>query len=101
MAKNLDKSLAPTVLRGFLAGLILSTAGSSSTFAVSPGLAADTNRAGYMEVASSISKTTSSWGVGTTAGALDTGTIANNTWYHVYVIKRLDTNVVDILISLS
>lgn len=32
-------------------------------------------------------------------GALDTGTIANNTWYHVWVIQHVDTGIVDVLIS--
>lgn len=54
-----------------------------------------------MSLASSISKTTSAWAVGSGNGALDTGTIANNTWYHVYLIKRTDTGVVDVLISTS
>jgi hypothetical protein len=32
---------------------------------------------------------------------MDTGSIANSTWYHVHLIKRTDTQVVDALISLS
>lgn len=40
-----------------------------------------------------------SW-VGNT-GALDTGAIAASTWYHAFVIRRSDTGVVDVLISLS
>ena len=44
-----------------------------------------------MTLAAAISKTTSAWAVGTGNGALDTGTIANSTWYHVYVIERTDT----------
>jgi hypothetical protein len=48
-----------------------------------------------------ISKTTAAWAVGSGNGALDTGTIANLTWYHVFLIQRPDTGVVDVLISLS
>jgi hypothetical protein len=40
------------------------------------------------------------WAVGTNQGGLDTGVVANGT-YHVYVIKRIDTGVVDVLYSLS
>jgi hypothetical protein len=47
------------------------------------------------------SKTTSAWALGAAAGGLDTGTIANNTWYHYYVIQRVDTSVVDVVFSLS
>jgi hypothetical protein len=34
-------------------------------------------------------------------GALDTGTIPNNTWYHAWVIQHFDTGIVDVLISAS
>src|SRR5581483_3995366 len=34
-------------------------------------------------------------------GSLDTGSIANNTWYHAYLIERTDTGAVDVLVSLS
>jgi hypothetical protein len=90
-----------TIIRGFIDGLNLSTAGSSATFAVSAGLAVDSTTTDFMTLASSLSKTTGSWTVGTGNGALDTGTIANNTWYHVFLIKRIDTSVVDVLISTS
>lgn len=42
-----------------------------------------------------------SWSVGTASGGLDTGTIAADTWYHVFLIMRSDTGVVDALFSLS
>jgi hypothetical protein len=60
----------------------------------------DTNT-DFMTLAASISKTTGAWAVGTGNGALDTGAIANKTWYHVFEIKRPDTAVVDVLISAS
>jgi hypothetical protein len=40
------------------------------------------------------------WAVGTNQGGLDTGAVANNT-YHMFLIKRVDTGVVDVLFSLS
>lgn len=76
-------------------GLTLSTAGSSATFSVASGGAQG------MRLGASISKTTSAWAVGTGNGSLDTGAIANTTWYHVHLIRRADTGVVDILTSLS
>ena len=47
-----------------------------------------------------------SWAVGTNQGMLDgsessAGTPDNSTWYYIYVIKRSDTGVVDILASES
>jgi hypothetical protein len=89
------------VPRGHLAGLTLSTAGSSTTFSVSAGMAADSTNVDMMVLSSAISKTTGAWAVGTGNGALDTGAIAANTWYHFYLIKRVDTGLVDPLISLS
>lgn len=90
-----------TALRGYIDGLNMSTAGSSATFTVAAGVATDSTNARQLSLPASISKTTSAWAVGTGNGALDTGTIANNTWYHVYLIERYDTGVKDILISTS
>jgi hypothetical protein len=41
------------------------------------------------------------WAVGSGNGGLDTGSVAPSTWYHVFVIARQDTGVVDALISAS
>lgn len=87
--------------RSYIAGLTLSTAGSSATFGIAAGLAQDSTNAAVMSLGSAYTKTTSSWAVGSGNGALDTGSIANNTWYHVYLIQRSDTSVVDVLISTS
>lgn len=87
--------------QGYLSGLILSTAGGSATFSVAPGVATDANAADMMLLVSSINKTTSPWAVGTSGGALDTGSIAINTWYFVFEIKRTDTGVVDVCITLT
>lgn len=89
------------VLRSYLAGLGLSTAGSSTTMTVAAGLATDVTNVDLLTLASSIGKTTAAWAVGTGNGGLDTGAIANSTWYHFYLIKRTDTGVVDVLFSLS
>jgi hypothetical protein len=91
----------PAALRSYLAGLTLSTAGSSATFSVAAGIAADSTNVDMLTLAASISKTTGAWAVGTGNGALDTGAIAASTWYHVWLIKRTDTSVVDVLVSLS
>lgn len=41
------------------------------------------------------------WVVGTNQGGLDTGAKAVSTWYHVWLIGRVDTHVVDVLFSTS
>lgn len=94
-------SVDPTAIPGFLSGLELSTAGSSSTFSVAKGGATDVNYAGTIYLSASISKTTASWAVGSGNGALDSGSIAINTWYHAFTIKRPDTGVIDSCISTS
>ncbi len=89
-----------SVPSGFLFGLELSTStsGGSSTFSVGAGKAANSTAASLITRAA-ISKTTSAWAVGNNQGSLDAGTIANNTWYHVYVIAKADLSVSDICIS--
>lgn len=90
-----------SVLRSYLAGLTMSTAGGSATMTIAAGQAVDSTNALLMTLGASIGKTTSAWAVGSGNGGLDTGAIANSTWYHFYLIQRLDTGVVDVLFSLS
>jgi hypothetical protein len=92
----------PAVTRGHIAGLTLSTAGSSATFSVAAGVATDSTNVDHLSLASSINKATGSWAVGSGNGAWD-GAGANPAsgtgWYSVYLIKRPDTGVIDVLIS--
>jgi hypothetical protein len=99
-AKRWPRSTIP-VIQFYKAGLTLSTAGSSATFGVAGGMAADSTNTAMMTLPSAFTKTTSAWAVGTGNGAMDTGTVANSTWYHVHQIKRRDTGLVDVLFSLS
>jgi hypothetical protein len=86
-------------LRGYIDGLIMSTAGSSGTMSIAAGKASDSTGVFTLSLAASISKTTSAWAVGTGNGGLDTGAIANSTWYYFYLIRRPDTGVVDVVFS--
>lgn len=90
-----------TILRGYISGLQLGAVGGTSSFSIATGVAADNAVSAYMELSSGYTKTTASWTVGSGNGGLDTGTIANSTWYHVYLIERTDTGITDILVSLS
>ncbi len=90
---------AASVPRSYIAGLTLSTAGSSGTFGIAVGQATDSTNVASLVLASAYTKTTSAWAVGSGNGGLDTGSIANATWYHVYLIKRVDTGVVDVIVS--
>ncbi len=90
----------PAAAQNYLSGLTLSTAGGSGTMSVAAGVANDSTNASFMTLAA-LSKTTASWAVGSGNGGIDTGSIANSTWYHFYVIERTDTGVVDVIFSLS
>jgi hypothetical protein len=92
---NADLDILDALLQTAITGLTLSTAGASGTFGVAPGAASG------MILATAYTKTTSAWAAGTGTGALDTGSIANNSWYHVFLIQRVDTGIMDLLISIS
>jgi hypothetical protein len=98
---TLTTTLNPSLVPNYLSGLTLSTAGSSSTMTIAAGVANDSTNTTLMNLSSSIAKTTASWAVGSGNGGIDTGAIANTTWYHFYEIERLDTGVVDVIFSLS
>jgi hypothetical protein len=87
------------VQRSHLAGLTLSTPGASASFTVQPGVAADSTNIAMMTLPAAITKTMGAWVVGSGNGALDTGTIAAN-YHDVYLIRRPDTGVVDVLLTI-
>lgn len=102
-AMGFSGSPDPTYLRGYLAGLTLSNdAGApNTTLDISAGVANADDNSFLMKLASALTKTTAAWTVGSGNGALDAGTVAASTWYHVYLIARTDTGVVDALFSTS
>src|SRR6266436_4793738 len=97
---TLSAAIAAVALRGYVGGLILS-GGGSQTLTTNTGVATSDDNTTFMSLGSTYTKTFASWLVGSGNGGLDTGTIAINTWYHVFLIERIDTGVVDVLISLS
>ena len=97
-------SSSGTVPIGYLSGLTMANNVSSPTTVlnVSTGMAASDDGLALMKVASAVTKTVNTaWAVGTGNGCLDAGSIAASTWYHLYVIVRPDTGVVDQLCSTS
>jgi hypothetical protein len=100
-AQNNMGLTATPILRNFFAGLRPSTAGGSSSISFGAGMASDSTNVDYISLAAAITKTTAVWAAGSGNGGLDTGTIANNTSYHFFAIKRVDTGQVDLTFSLS
>jgi hypothetical protein len=89
---------------GSIYGLTLSNnSGSPNTkIDIASGKARDIGDTANMALVSTISKDLSAtWAVGTGNGGLDTGSKANSSWYHVWLIRRSDTGVVDALFSTS
>lgn len=93
-------SSSPT---GFMFGLTLSNNATDATndIDVATGKCRDSGDAADIVLASALTKRLdAAWAVGTNQGGLDTGSIANAT-YHIWLIKRPDTGVVDALFSTS
>ncbi|HTV71186.1 MAG TPA: collagen-like protein [Rhizobiaceae bacterium] len=91
-------------LKGQIFGLTLSnnTTDATNDIDIAAGEAASTESDPVLMVlASTLTKRLdTAWAVGSGNGGRDTGSIANGTW-HVWLIQRSDTGVVDALFSLS
>jgi len=87
----------------YLSGLTLSNNVTDPTndIDIAVGACTDTWNVKYLVLQSALTKQSdAAWAVGTNAGWLDTGTIADGS-YHAWLIMRSDTGVVDSLLSLS
>jgi hypothetical protein len=88
----------PPILRGYIGGL--STAWVDAThISVAPGVATSDDNTVMMTLPATLTKTLAAWAAGS-GGMLDTGALGSNT-YHIFLIMRPDTGVVDVLASLS
>jgi hypothetical protein len=89
---------------GYIAGLQLknNVIDGTNDIDISAGSARDSTNVENLVLASAYTKQLdAAWAVGNNAGGLDTGSKTINTWYHVHLIKRPDTGVVDVLFSAS
>jgi len=93
----IDSNLTNSLPRNYLAGCQLTNnAGSPNTkIDVAAGQAQDVNNAGAMTLANITKDISATWTVGNAGGLAPSLTLTASTWYHVFVIKRADTNVVD------
>ena len=91
-------------LAGYLFGLTLSNdaADAVNDLDIATGAAASDGATPVLMSLSSIlvKRLDANWVVGTNQGGLDTGSVTDAT-YHVFLIQRSDTGVVDVLFSLS
>jgi len=89
--------------RGYIDGCVLSNDGSDATndLDIAAGVCRDSTNAEDITLTALVKRLDATWVVGTNQGGLDTGTKATSTWYHVWAIKRVDTDVCDVLFSTS
>ena len=89
-----DSSVA---LRGYIDGLILSNdTDTDHDINITAGVATDAGNAVLMSLSSETTKQIdAAWSVGDDAGGMLSGSVAADTWYHVFLIRRSDTGVVD------
>jgi hypothetical protein len=87
----------------YLGGLTLANDATTpaTVLDIAPGTACSDDGTTMMTLATAFTKNCNApWVVGSGNGALVTGsTLIANTWYHVWLMQRTDTNVVDICIS--
>lgn len=91
------------VPRGYIDGLeTQQDTDSDHDIEISEGICRDGDDSHTLTLTSALTKRIdASWAVGDNNGGLDTGTVSDNTWYHIWLIKRTDTGVVDALFSTS
>lgn len=98
-----DNSGTDTLPQNYRSDLTLSSgADTDHDITVAAGEARDAADTEDMVLASALTKQIdAAWSVGNDQGGLDTGTVAADTTYYVWLIKRTDTGVVDALFSTS
>lgn len=90
--------------RGIIGGLRITNDGTDAAhdLGVAVGFARDYADAVNMSLTGAlIKRIDAAWAVGTNNGGLDTGSVAASALYGVYLIRRSDTGVVDVLFSLD
>jgi len=93
-----------SIVPGLVYGVQLSNNATNPNTSIdfSTGSATDDALDATMTLSATLTKAlNAAWAVGSNQGGLDTGTKANSTWYHVFLIQRSDTGVVDGLFSTS
>ena len=88
--------------RGYIFGLrLVNDAGDTTNdIEVQPGEAMAESHDEVMTLAAVTTKQIdAAWTVGDNQGGMNTGSVANDTWYEVHLIKRVDTGVVDVMFT--
>lgn len=96
---TIDSNLTNGLPRLYRAGLATTLSGGtpSTVISIAVGDVQDAGNAGAIRLSSAITKNiNATWAVGSGNGGLATSlTLTASTWYHLFLIKRTDTGVVD------
>ena len=96
------KAYVDNAVRGNIWGLTLSNGTDTDhDIDIAAGQARDGGNAVNIVLSAITKQIDAVWAVGTDQGGLDTGTVAADTWYHMWAIRRSDTGVSDALFSTS
>lgn len=97
-------SAVASVPQGYINGLEISNNGSDADhdIDIAAGQAVDDTNSQYLTLASGLTKQIdATFAKGTNQGGLDTGTVAADTFYYIWIIEQDSTSDIDILISAS
>ncbi len=102
MTREFDRAREDAfALPGYLFGLTMSTAGSSTTLTIAAGFATDSTNVKLIRLAASLAKTSSPYSAGAAGGAYDGAGTSASSWYHWFLIFNPTTQVTDALFSAS
>lgn len=89
--------------RGYIDGLILANGTDADhDINIAVGECRDSTNTYNMVLGSTLVKQIdAAWAAGTNAGGLDTGSVGNSTWYHVWLIRKDSDGSIDALFSTS
>jgi hypothetical protein len=84
-------------LRGYIAGLGLSNAADADhDITIAAGTCRDSTNAYTLTLASALTKQIdAAWAEGNNAGGMFTGVVGNNTWYHLFLIRKDSNGALD------
>jgi hypothetical protein len=85
----------------YLEGFAVSATSGSTSFTIAPGECMDSTNAAVIDRIASGTKTTAAFAEGSGNGGLDIGSMAANTYYYPFALRRPDTGVTDVCFSLS
>lgn len=101
----LPRQIFPTIpqIKGYISGLTYANNVSDATndIDIASGVCVDATAVDTISVSAITKQSDAVWAVGTSAGGLDLLASAGNNDFYIWAIKRIDTQVTDVLFSLS